>query len=911
MSLTKGPYYHAPPLPQDALDSGRVLMRDGSVATLRPVSSADREALLAFLTRLSPESLTKRYFAGTPPKQAVEQLLRPASPSEHLVLLVCTGEPGAEQIIAVGEYTREEPGGDTAEVAFLVADAYQGRGLGTALLERLALIAARQGIRSFRAYTQARNRRMLEVFRQSGFDVYETPRADEVEVRFALEPSETSVAKAELRERIATVASLVPFFKPRSVAVVGASRKPASIGRRILTNLLEAPFQGEVYAINPNADEVAGLKAYPSLASVPGPVDLAIIAVPRQASLEAVRACGEKGVRALVIITAGFAETGEEGRALQARLVATARGYGMRVVGPNCLGLINTDPAVELNASFAPTMPTRGPIAMASQSGALGLAVLEYARELGLGISSFVSLGNKADVSGNDLLQYWEDDPQTGVILLYLESFGNPRRFARLARRVGRKKPILVVKAGRSTAGSRAAGSHTAALASNEVAIRALFEQTGVVRADTLEELFDIAAFFTQQPLPAGPNAAVISNAGGPAILAADTLEAGRMQLPELSETTQGALRGFLLPAASVKNPVDMIASAQAEDYRRAIELVLADPKVDAALILFVSLGLFAVDDVAAAIGEAVAAHRRAGGRKPVVACLMTGSKASLSLTFEEERVPSYRFPEAAARALARAYHYARWVQAPLGRIPDHPDIALERARSLCRAASARGGGWLAPDDVAELFAAFRLPLVQGRMAAGADEAVEAAEALGYPVAVKLASRTIVHKAEWEGVQLELKDADEVRAACARIRHRLERAGRAAELEGYLVQPMVPGGVELMVGVTHDPHFGPLIGFGLGGVHVEILRDVVFRITPLSDRDAKEMIRAIRGFRLLEGYRGHPPADLEAIEELLLRLSRLVEELPEIAELDINPVKAFAPGQGCLILDARVRVREA
>lgn len=901
-------WLHQPPLPQHDIQSGRVILRDGSVAELRAAADDDRDRLIEFLEGLSPEASQHRFFGSTKPAVAADRMLSQAAPGEHVVLLVLTGDPERPSVIAAGEYNREAPESDTAEVAFLVADEYQGKGLGTLLLERLALIAARHGISSFHAFTTARNRRMLDVFRDSGFSVHEATQDGDVEVRFSIVPSEESVAKAELRERVATIASLAAFFRPRSVAVIGASRNPESIGHRILKNLADAPFRGGVFPVNPKADEIAGIKAYASLADVPAAVDLAVVAVPSQAALNVVEECGDKGVRGLVVITAGFAEIGEQGRQLQDRLLATARGYGMRLVGPNCLGLLNADPEVRLNASFAPAFPPYGPVAMSSQSGALGLAVLEYATEIDLGVSSFVSLGNKADVSSNDLLQYWEDDPNTRLILLYLESFGNPRRFARLARRAGRNKPILAVKAGRSTAGSRAAGSHTAALAASDVAVNALFEQTGVIRAGTLEELFDIASLLAHQPLPQGPRVAVISNAGGPAILATDALEVGGMQLPDPTERTQAELRSFLPETASVANPIDMIASAEPEDFRRTTEAILNDESFDAAMVLYVSLGPGLTEKVGAAVCQAVAAHRAAGGSKPVSACFMSSGDVCPPLAAGRERIPSFRFPESAARALERAYRYAKWRQTPLGHVPDHPDVDIDRAKAACTAARERGGGWLSADQVAEVLTAFGLPLATGKSAKDVDEAVQAASAIGYPVALKLASRTLIHKAEWDGVQLDLKDDAEVRDACRRIHDRLEAAGRSHELEGFLVQPMVTGDVELMVGTTHDPLFGPLVTFGLGGIHVEILRDVVFRITPLTDRDAREMVRSIRGFRLLEGYRGHPAADLEAIEDLLLRVSRLVEELPEIAELDLNPFKAFEPGRGCTILDARIRV---
>ena len=498
--------------------------------------------------------------------------------------------------------------------------------------------------------------------------------------------------------------------------------------------------------------------------------------------------------------------------------------------------------------------------------------------------------------------------PATDLILLYLESFGNPRRFARLARRVSRKKPILAVKAGRSAAGHRAAGSHTAALAANDVAVEALFRQAGVIRADTLEELFDIAALLANQPLPAGPRVGIVTNAGGPGILATDALAGSGLEVPETSPATRQRLQQVLPAAASLGNPIDMIASAGPEEYRRAVAAALDDPAFDAVLVIFVPVELAEPTAVAGALHAAVQEARAAGNRKPVLACFLESRGLRSPLAAGGERIPSYIFPESAARALARAYEYARWRSRPPGVVPRYDDVDREAARAVIQAARARGDAWLGADDAAAVLRAYGLPLLPARLARSAAEAAEAAGQLGYPVVVKLASRSIVHKTDWDGVILNLTGPDAVRDACTRIAERLRAAGRLAELDGFLVQPMVAGGVELLIGMTDDPLFCPLLAFGLGGIHVEVLRDVVVRITPLTDRDADEMIRGIRGYRLLTGYRGHPPADVEAVRHVLLRVSQLVAELPEIAEIDLNPVKAFEPGQGCRILDARIRL---
>ncbi len=900
---------YLPLLYQDSAESGRLILRDGTTAMIRLARPGDREAMKAFFEGLSPESRRHRFFSLTPPgSKLVESLCDSSDPRARLTLIVHRTLKDISCIVATGSYlARDEK---TAEVAVAVGNAFQGKGLGTLLLERLALLAVRNGFVRFWAITQADNLPMLEVLEKSGFPLRKKSEDGCVEVDLSVEPTEASVSLSELRDRVATTASLRPFFQPRSVAVVGASRNPANIGRRVLQALVGSHFQGAVYPVNPKASVIGSIRAYPSVSAVPEPVDLAIIAVPRNAVLDVVDDCAQRGVRALVVITAGFAETDAEGRALQQGLVEKVRGYGMRMVGPNCMGLLNTDPAVQLNASFSPVFPPAGRVAMSSQSGALGLAVLSLAQQRQLGLSTFISVGNKADVSSNDLLQYWEGDDATSVILLYLESFGNPRRFARIARRVSCSKPIVAVKAGRTQAGSRAAGSHTAALAASDIAVDALFHQTGVIRADTLDEMFDLAATLGSQPLPRGRRIAILTNAGGPGILCADTCEAEGLFIPELSEVTKARLRGFLPITASVTNPVDMIASASAEHYRQAIEALLSAGEVDGLIVIHIPVDSTSSGAVAHAIGEGVAAGRRTGGMdKPILACLMARAGTQTALPLKGERIPTCPFPETAGRVLAKAASYAEWRAQPLGVIPDFDDIHPASVREICqKAIRDRGAGWLSAEETRTVLTAMRLPAAPGGVAKTADEAVDLARKIGFPVAVKLASHRIVHKTEIGAMRLNVANESAVRDAFEAIRNRLAKDGFLDALEGVLVQPMISGGVEVVVGVTEDSLFGPLIAFGLGGIHVEILGDVRFRVTPLTDRDASEMVRGIRGYRLLQGYRGHPPADIEAIQEVLLRISRLVEEIPEISELDLNPIFALPPGEGCRIVDARIRV---
>jgi acetyl coenzyme A synthetase (ADP forming)-like protein len=682
------------------------------------------------------------------------------------------------------------------------------------------------------------------------------------------------------------------LFEPRSVAVIGASRERGKIGAEVLHNVLSAGFRGSVYPVNPSAPEIEGARCYARLADVPGPVDLAVVCVPAALVPAAIDDCSAKGVKGVVVITAGYSETGEEGRRREAALLEKIRDAGIRMVGPNCMGLVNTNPAVRLNATFAPTYPPEGRVGLSSQSGALGLALLDYASRLNLGISTFVSVGNKADVSSNDLVQYWAEDPRTDVILLYLESFGSPGVFARIARRVARRKPIVAVKAGRSKAGARAASSHTGALAESDAVVDALFRQAGVIRTGTLEELFDVAALLAHQPVPRGRRVAIVTNAGGPGILAADACEAQGLVLPSLSSETTAALRGFLPAAASVANPVDMLAAAPPDHYVRTLRLVLADPNVDSVLAIFIPPIATDAETVARAIVEGT----RDAGEKPVLAIFMSARGAPAIL----QPIPSYAFPEPAAMALARAVEYGRWRQRPPGSIPEFGDLRLNDARAVVEAALARGGGWLDPLECNRLLTAFGVPVAPLRLAADPAAVAAAAGEVGFPVVLKAVGPAILHKTEVGGVRLGLADAAAVREAAGQMASRLEG------LTAFLVQPMVTGGVEVIVGVVRDPTFGPLVVYGSGGTLVELLSDAAFRLHPLTDSDAAAMLEEVRGTALLRGYRGAPKADEAALRELLLRVSALVEACPEVREMDLNPVKVLS--HGARVLDARIRV---
>jgi len=731
-------------------------------------------------------------------------------------------------------------------------------------------------------------------------------------------PPTTAVAPATAPSAPPARAPLEALFRPRSVAVIGASRQRGTIGAEIFHNLIAQGFQGVAYPVNPKTNVVQSVQAYPSIEAVPGPVDLAVIVVPAAVALPVLDACGKKGVRAAVVISAGFKETGEEGAARERALVACARGHGMRLVGPNCLGVLNTEDGVRLDATFSPTYPPAGRIAFSSQSGALGLAILEYAKELNIGISQFISVGNKADLSSNDLIEFWEQDAGTDLILLYLESFGNPRRFTRIARRVGRVKPIVAVKSGRTRAGVRAAASHTGSLAGSDIAVDALFLQSGVIRTDTIEELFDVAMLLAHQPVPRGARVGIVTNAGGPGILASDACESHGLEVAGLADETIAALRAFLPREASVRNPVDMIASASAENFERTVRLVATDPGIDAVLVIYVPPIVTQPLEIAQAIvrGSAAATRDLAGrgaSPKPVLTCFMGSHGVPEGLrSLQEGQIPSYAFPESAAIALARTVRYGRWRAEPEGTVQSF-DVDRERAASVIAAARARAAAgataWLEPGETATLLAAYGLASPPARVVHGVEEAVAAAGAMGYPVVLKLVSETITHKSDVGGVVLDLRSDEDVRGAYRSLEDRLTALGWRDRMQGVLLQPMLKEGLEAIVGMTQDRSFGPLIMFGLGGVNVELLKDVAFRIHPLTDRDARELVRSVKGFPLLGGWRGAPPGDVAAIEETLLRISQLAGEHAEVAEMDLNPIRVLPPGRGCLVVDARIAVR--
>lgn len=863
-----------------------VILHDGGTLRLRPPTEGDSDALVRFFSTLSDHSLYLR-FHGHPAVDA-RLVASDLSPNwDERGALIATVDGGdTERAVALAGYVRlREPG--TAEVAFAVADDQQRRGIGTRLLEQLALRAAHHGISRFVADVVAENHAMLRVFSEAGFELSRKRSGGIIEVAFPIAPTADYVARVAARDHVGVTASLRPFFEPRSVAVFGASARRGTIGGELFRNILAGDFAGASYPINRSGDPVAGVRGYPSIDAVPDDVDLAVLCVPATAIVEAAESALRRGVKALVVISAGFAEVGPEGVERQQRLLALSRAHGARLIGPNCLGVASS--SVRLNATFASRQVQPGNVGFSSQSGALALAMLEAVESRGFGLSGFASIGNKADVSSNDLLEWWEDDPHTEVIALYLESFGNPRKFAALSRRIARHKPILAVKSGATASGARAASSHTAALAGSEVAVDALFHHAGVIRARTMEELIDVATLLSSQPAPRGRRVAVVTNAGGLGIMCADACEAAGLTLPPLDDATRAGLEAIIPPEGSTSNPIDLLGSATAEVFARALPPILGDPGIDAVIALFVPTVAATSDEVAAAVVGA------GGGDKPLLAVVMSGEGIPEPLRAAPKAAAAFVYPESAARALGRAAERADWLRRPVGVVP-HLDVDRDAAMAVVeRCLADPGDGWLGPADCRAILEAYGLPIVGESGARDENDAVAAAEGFGYPVVIKSAQPG-AHKTETGGVALNISDADGVRAAVARIG------------APVVVQPMIRGGAELLAGIVHDPVFGPLVGFGPGGVLAELIGDVAFRIAPLTDIDARKLVLDGKAGVLVRGFRGAPPADVDALVDLVCRLSRLGEDVPAVAELDLNPVLALP--DGCMVVDARIRVRE-
>ncbi len=886
------------------------VLKDGSMVHIRPIRPDDAERLLGMWARTSSESRRLRFLGPFNIDGSNVHRFTDLDPDLQYAVVATRGRGTRERIVGVGRYERDPDRRDHAEFAALVEDDEQGRGVGTVLVRQVAMAAEAAGITHLSGDILSDNVRMLNLVRELGLEYTSGHDGGVVRSDLATSVTERFLDTVAAEERAAARTALTRFLHPERVAVVGASRDRTTIGGMLFDHLRQADFSGVVYPVNANAPHVQGVAAYPDLSACPEVPDLVVVCVPAAAVPEVIDEAAALGVRAACVISAGFAEIGPKGAVRQDELLDRASQAGMRIVGPNCMGVLNGAADVRLNATFSPTLPAPGRVSMSSQSGALGLAVLDHVEALGLGIATFVSVGNKADVSGNDLLLYWEEDPDTDVILMYLESFGNPRKFSRIARRISRRKPIVAVKSGRTTAGIRAASSHTAAIASGDTAVGALFAQTGVIRTETLEEMFDCATLLSAPGTwPAGRNVAILTNAGGPGILAADALTSNNLEVPRLSDRTISNLEEFLPAEAGVSNPVDMIASASPEAYGKAVRILGNADEIDAVFVIFIPTARADVEDVAA---ELVAARGDLPTDTPIVSVVMTAH--GLPDALQASGIPTFTFPEAAARAMGRVSAWAQWRRQPLGAIRTFEGIDRDRARAMIReqldtSTQPDGSVWLSTEETQELLRLYGVPIARSEVVTTPEAAVEVQAAIGGPVAVKVAAP--IHKADIGGVALGLEGADEIRDAMTDMREQLIDQGLEQHAEAFLVQEMVGEGVEMVVGVTHDPSFGPLVLTGAGGTLVELLGDVSVRITPLTDIDVDDMLTELKMAPLLTGYRGSPPVDLAALKDLVHRVGAMVEDLPEVAELDLNPVFVRPGDGGVVAVDVRCKLRPA
>ncbi|WP_326801138.1 bifunctional GNAT family N-acetyltransferase/acetate--CoA ligase family protein [Streptomyces sp. NBC_01788] len=868
------------------------LLADGTTVRIRRAGPADHDDVLRLYEEMSPENRRLRFFFVSPTsaRQAADRVAAGKRPEYCALAAECLG-----RLVGLAEYEILQSS-STAEIAVAVADGWHHRGVATLLLEHLADAARAAGVTAFTADALAANHDVLKVFHDLGLRVTRRFEGPEVHCTVQLTEDEAYLSAVEARARAADVISLQPLLRPGAVAVIGAGRTPESVGRAILRNIRNGSFTGRLFAVHPEAEAIIGVCTYRSVSELPQVPDLAVIAIPAEAAFGVAEECGKAGVRALLVVSAGL-DTHQSGA-----LVSTCRRYGMRLVGPNCLGLANTEDGIRLDATFAAHHPGPGTAGVAVQSGGVGIALLDGLARLGIGVSTFVSLGDKYDVSSNDMLQWWEGDGHTDLALLHLESFGNPRAFSRTARRVARSMPVLTVDAGRSEAGRRAAASHTAAAAAPTVTRQALFTQAGITATRTVGELLDTAALLHSQPLPAGTKVAIVSNAGGVGVLAADACADAGLVVPALDADLADELLDLLPEEATVTNPVDVTASVGEEQLKVCIGLLARHGAVDAVLVSLVPTA------VAAATGEdLVRALTTAPLPRPVVAVLPAQSaRVQLLPTVDEGSVPAYSDAEDAVRALAHAAAHACWLSRPAGVVPELPDVSTGRARELVSSFLDGNpeGGWLDPQTTAALLDCYGIPQISWAWARDEKEAVAAAQRLMGPdgrIVMKAYWPGLVHKSEQHAVHLDLRNVSQIEAA-----HRDLVSRFGDQMTGVVVQPLAERGTELFAGVVQDDVFGPLVVFGLGGTATELLADHAARLAPLTDLDAHDLLTSPRCSPLLFGYAGNPAADPDRLEHLLHRLSRMASDLPQLAEADLNPV--LAGPHSVTSLDARVRL---
>ena len=900
----------SPAQPDVSKYTHEVILKDGSKILVRPILQSDVPLWLALLSRLSPRSKYFR-FHNIPKEMTEEDAVRYCTVDyqETYAFVAEVGIGARRKIVGISRYYKI-PNRKSAEVAFVMDDTYQNKGLGTKLMQALVDAARENHIVRFEATVLAENKMMMDVFLDYGFRVSRELEDGVYYLSFPISQTQLVEHKVSIRDRIATINSLKPILTPKSIALIGAARNTGTLGNLIMRCVTQNGYSGILYPVNPNTDAVLSIKSYPSVLDIPGPVDMAIIAVPAAIVTKVADECGQKGVRALVVISDGFRERGADGAAREEELRSIALSYGMRLVGPNCMGVINTDQAVRMNATFSQVYPSLGNVAFLSQSGAMGLTILEHVKSLGIGISTFVSVGNRADVSSNDFLQYWEQDPATKVILLYLESFGNPRHFARIARRVANKKPIIAVKSGSTPAGARAASSHTGALATSDVASDVLFHNAGIIRVNAVEELFNVATLLSTQPLPKGRRLVIVTNGGGPGIIGADAAARNGLDIIDLKPETATKIKQSMSRDLNVANPIDTTAGASAAEYEKILNILAADPDVDAVLTIFAPPILVEVKEMEKALGKVAPVFHKY--KKPILACFIGQKGLKAELGSNTNFIPSYTFPEEAILALRRAIDYAELRNKPTGEYPSFKGIRKTKARHIIESALERKTEeplWLSPGEIAGLLDSYGINQMKTIVAGSVEEARTAASNMQFPLAVKLESPTISHKTDVGGVVLDVDSEEAVEKAYNTIYNNLKKIGREKEMTGVTLQEMITGGVETIVGVTQDPAFGPLLMFGAGGVLAELIKDVTLKLHPITDIDAEEMIKSLKISQLFEGYRGSPPSDVASIKDLLLRVSAMIEDVPEISELDLNPVTVMAKGKGYRIIDARIMVR--
>ncbi len=888
----------------------REVLMDGSTILFRPITGDDCDSWYEFYSGLSYRTkyLRLHYIPADMQKDDALRYCKVDYKNSYAFVAEAI-EDGKDRIVAFGRYNRL-PSGSTAEIAFVIDDNYQERGIGNKLIEWLATVARQNDIDTFEAYVMQENTGMLAVFANYGFSQKREIKDNIVHITFSISKTPEVELKKDERAKEATITSLSNIVKPKSIAVIGASNRPGSIGNLVFRSIIQNGFTGVVYPVSPTSDAVMSVKAYKTILDIENPIDLAMIVVPSSHVLGVVDQCGRKRVKGIVVISDGFKETGHEGAAMEKALRETAFGYGMRIIGPNCMGFINTDPEISLSATFSLTSPKRGHIAFISQSGALCEGVLQYAKKQETGFSCFMSVGNRADIAPTDMVQYWENDEATRVILLYLESFDNPDKFSRISKRVAMKKPILALKGGATDAGSRAAQSHTGAMATPHVVSEALFRQAGIIRVDSIQDMFQSAILLSSQPVPKGNRVAIITNGGGPGTLAADAASNSKLVVPAFSDELVNKLNEKVIRDIKISNPLDLTAGSPDTEFEACLRILLDSPENDSIIVIYIPPAGEGVSHIEAVIERVASDAKKAG--KPIMACFVGQMDLKGNNVNEDLFVPYFPFPEDAVKALSNAVRYGDMLRTSHGNIPEFNDIDSKAGKNIVKSVltgASKRPMWVPNDEMNALLANYGIKTVETAEAKTAEETAEAAEKIGFPVVVKLVSSTITHKSDVGGVILDVNSTKEAADAFNTIKKNLADKGLADEMEGVIIQKMITNGMEIIAGVNEDRYLGHVIMFGLGGTYAELIKDTATRLHPLKDNEAKEMIQSVRMVELLKGYRGAPPMDIKSLEDLLLRISAMVEDIPQIAEMDLNPVTVLPDGQGYVVVDSRIMLK--